>query len=265
MTKDVPAVDTAVRILERLGQDWPTAVSPGHIVSELGVNRSTCYNILATLQRHSWVVKSGERAGWTLGPRFFGLAAVDHSRENVVVQEEINGLSRKLDLVVFAAKRDEHDGYIVVAKADYQSGVRVTVDVGDRFPFSAPALMQAAYAWEKPEKFEKALERNTLVKFTEFTITGERELAAAFADVRALGYSKSVGQFDLGQGAAASIVFDAHGRPTTLVCTLAFSTRINNDTVDDIGKTLADVAGNITARLGGRVPSAEDDPIVSPG
>lgn len=254
MTKDVPAVDTAVRILERLSQDWPAAVSPSHIVSELGVNRSTCYNILSTLQRHSWVVKPAARAGWTLGPRLFELAAVDHTREIVVVQEEIDSLSRKLDLVVFAAKRDEIGGYVVIAKADYQSGVRVTVGVGDRFPFSAPALMQAAYAWESPEKFEKARESNDLTKFTDFTVVEGQELKAVFAEVREKGYSKSVRQFNLGQGAAASAVFNVNGESSVILCTLAFSTRINDDTVDDIGQELKTVADSITSRLGGRPP-----------
>jgi hypothetical protein len=45
LSTDVPAVSAAVRILERLAQAWPEAVAPGTVVSELRLNRSTCYNI----------------------------------------------------------------------------------------------------------------------------------------------------------------------------------------------------------------------------
>ena len=51
MASDVPAVTNAVRILERISRDWPDAVSSGSLIDDLGLNRSTCYNILGTLQR----------------------------------------------------------------------------------------------------------------------------------------------------------------------------------------------------------------------
>lgn len=51
MASDVPAVASSVRILERLAAEWPNAVAPRDLINELGLNRSTCCNILATLQR----------------------------------------------------------------------------------------------------------------------------------------------------------------------------------------------------------------------
>src|SRR5215813_7684093 len=48
---EVPAVVSAVRLLERIAADWPDPVASGTLIDELGLNRSTCYNILGTLQR----------------------------------------------------------------------------------------------------------------------------------------------------------------------------------------------------------------------
>lgn len=63
VSNEVPAVSAAVRILERIAADLPKAVSPTVLVNELDLNRSTCYNILATLQRAGWVSKLEAREG----------------------------------------------------------------------------------------------------------------------------------------------------------------------------------------------------------
>ena len=96
MSSEVPAVSAAIRILERIAAESPRPVSPGVLATELGLNRSTCYNILATLQRSGWVNNMGSRAGWTLGPGLLSLTGVSEEKVTAVVQEEIESLSRKL-------------------------------------------------------------------------------------------------------------------------------------------------------------------------
>ena len=143
MANDVPAVAAAVRIIEQLAAESPHAVSPGALAGDLGINRSTCYNILATLQRSGWVTSLGARAGWTLGPGLLAITGVSHESTRAVIQEELDVACRKLGYVVFTAQQDGSGGYTVTAISDPRRGVRVIVDVGDRFPFSAPALMQS--------------------------------------------------------------------------------------------------------------------------
>jgi DNA-binding IclR family transcriptional regulator len=254
MASDVPAVSAAVRILERLAAEWPTAVSPGRLVTELGLNRSTCYNILATLQRSGWAASMGERAGWTLGPRLLTLTGVSHGLVATVVQDEIDDLSRELGFVVFAVEQDGSGGYTVIAKADRQSGVRVTVGVGDRFPFSAPALMQAFHAWRDPDEFDRMVRRRGVQRFTDSTVTDPDELRKVLEKVRRDGYSRSVQQFDLAQGAAATAIFDGSARPSLVVCTLAFSSELHADNVEEVGSLLRTAAERVTRRIGGAFP-----------
>jgi len=254
MSKDVPAVSTAVRILERLGADWPATMSPGRLVRDLELNRSTCYNILATLQRSGWAATVGGRAGWTLGPRLLVLAGASQTLITKVVQEEIDELSRQLGFVVFAAERDGSGGYTVVIKADHQNGVRVTVGIGDRFPFSAPALMQAFHAWTDPDEFEHMLDRQPLERFTKHTVTDATELRKVLAEVRRDGFSRSILQFDMGQGATAAAIFDANCRPSFALCTLAFSSHLNESNVEAVGTQIKAAAERVTRRSGGQLP-----------
>nr|WP_323807002.1 IclR family transcriptional regulator [Amycolatopsis methanolica] len=254
VSNEVPAVGAAVRILERMAAELPKAVSPTVLVNELELNRSTCYNILATLQRAGWVSKLDGRGGWTLGPRLLSLTGVSDDSIVAVVQDEIDVLSRRLGYVVFAAKQDDSGGYTVIAVSDPRRGVRVIVDVGDRFPFSAPALMQAMYAYRPFDDFAAASRGRAVEKFTEYTVADRESLAEVFAAVRQRGFSTSIRQFNLAQSAAAAPVFDNMGKPSLAIGTLAFSSELDYANIDPIGKLINSTAARITERTGGTVP-----------
>ncbi|TDV41101.1 IclR family transcriptional regulator [Actinophytocola oryzae] len=255
MASDVPAVSSAVRILERLSVSWPAAVAPKDLVNELGLNRSTCYNILATLQRLGWVTSTGERSGWMLGPKLLTLTGVPDDMTAAIAQQEIDELARRLGFVVFVAEADGAGGYVVTVKAERQMGVRVTVSVGEGFPFSAPALMQAHLAWQAPSTVDELVDRHGLKQFTQHTVTDREELHQVLAAIRTRGYSTSIQQYDMAQSGVAAPIFDRRGRPTRVVCSLAFFTELHADNVARIGALVGDCADRITARTGGRRPT----------
>lgn len=256
MSTEVPAVHSAIRILEYLAKENPSPVASNTLVSELGLNRSTCYSILATLQRAGWVLKRDTRGGWTLGPSLLALTGVGDEAVQAVIDEEISELSRELGFVVFAAQQDGSGGYTVIAQSNPGRGVRVVVDVGDRFPFSAPALMHANYAWRPFSEFEAAAGRHTVEKFTDTTVVDLDALAAVFEEVRTRGFSASIRQFNLAQGGVAAPVFDRAGIPRLLIATLAFSSQIDESNVASIGVLVRDTAARITERTGGTAPAS---------
>jgi len=254
---NVPAVSAAIRILERLAAQWPQPVSPSVLVEELGLNRSTCYNILATMQQAGWASSPGERAGWTLGPRLLTLTGVSQGLVAEVVQEEIDQLSADLGFVAFAAERDGSGGFTVVAKAERQTGIRVTVGVGDRFPFSAPALLQSFAAWMPRADVEKSIRRFGLTRHTEYTVTEPEVFFAQLASARRDGFSRSLRQLDLSQAAVAATVFNAKSQPLLSICVLAFSSELNESNVERVGVAVRNTADAITERIGGVVPVDE--------
>jgi DNA-binding IclR family transcriptional regulator len=254
LASDVPAVASSVRILERLAAQWPHAVAPRELVNDLGLNRSTCYNILATLQRAGWVSSTGERSGWTLGPKLLTLTGVTDDMVATVARQEIDELSRRIGFVVFVAEPDGSGGYVVTVKAERHVGVRVTVGVGDDFPFSAPALMQAFHAWDAPEQVDELVNRLGIKPFTPHTVVEREELHRQLARTRQRGFSTSLQQFDMAQSGVAAPVFDRRGRVVRVVCSLAFFTELHEDNVARIGALVSACADRITARTGGRKP-----------
>ena len=256
MSSEVPAVNAAIRILERLAADLPRAVSPTVLVNDLRLNRSTCYNILTTLQRAGWVNKLDSRGGWTLGPGLLALTGISEDSVISVVREEMDVLSRALGYVVFAAKPDGSGGYTVVSVSDPRRGVRIVVGVGDRFPFSAPALMQAMYAYLPESEFLEIARIRGVEKFTDSTVVDLDGLQSVLACVRERGYSTSIRQFNLAQSAAAAPVFDRTGKPHLAVGVLAFSSELDDSNIAPVGEMIHAAAVRITARTGGVYPSA---------
>ena len=257
MANNVPAVASSVRIIERLAREWPDPVSPRDLVEELGLNRSTCYNILSTLSGAGWVRSMGDRAGWTLGPKLLTLTGVTDDMALSIAREEMEQLTRKLGFVIFVAEPDGAGGYVVVARAEQRRGVRVTVGVGEYFQFSAPALMYAFHAWQEPEHFELLRERLGISAFTPHTLTRYEDVVAELERTRKRGYSVSLRQYDLAQSGLASPIFDRHGKVNRVLCALAFSSELNEDNVERTGRLLAECAIRITERAGGRIPATE--------
>lgn len=259
MASDVPAVTAAMRILESLVAAAPNAVSPGQLVTDHQLNRSTCYNILAALQRGGWATNKGDRAGWTLGPRLLALISGSGDLVLTLVQEELDRLSGDLGFVAMLTERGPAGDHVVVAKGERRAGVRVTVGVGDTFPFSAPALMQATCAWLPEAEVDGLIATHGLLRFTPKTVTDAAEVRTLLNSVRERGYSMSLrGQFNLNQGAVAAPVFDHQGRVDRVVAILAFPSDLREDNSDEVGSAVRACADRITARTGGVRPDAVD-------
>lgn len=255
MATEVPAVSSAVRILETLARNWPDIVTPAALINELKLNRSTCYNIVGTLEQAGWVSGRTGQPGWTLGPRLLMLTGVTDKIKNVVAQQEIEKLSQQLGFVVFVAEQQRGGSYRVVASAERSSGVRVTVSLGDTFPFAAPALMQSFLAWSDPDHVEQLVKEHGLTPFTKYSITELERLNKSLAQVRKRGYAESLQAFNMAQGGVAAPVFDASGNVSWVVCSLAFSTQLDSSNVAQVGEAIRGCAESITARVGGVAPA----------
>ncbi|HJP77732.1 MAG TPA: IclR family transcriptional regulator [Pseudonocardiaceae bacterium] len=254
---DVPAVASAVRLVERIAAEWPDPVASGTLIDELGLNRSTCYNILGTLQRSGWVVSKGDRAGWSLGPRLLAMTRQSEDRIGEIVQQELDVLSHRIRFIVFAVQRAGAGEYSVFARGDKGQGVRITVGLGDTFPFSAPAIMRVFHAWSSAEETDRAVEQYGLTEFTPETVTSPDLLRTVLRQTRERGYATSVREYDLGQSGVSAPVFDERGRVSMAIVSLAFSSELNESNVDRYGELIRDCGLRITQRSGGKEPGAE--------
>lgn len=257
MTSDVPAVVNAVRLLERIAREWPDPVASGVLIDELGLNRSTCYNILGTLQRVGWAASRGDRAGWFLGPRLLAMTRLSQDWMSDIVQQEIDALSQRTGFIVFSVQRHGAGQYAVRAKGDRGQGVRITVGIGDTFAFSAPAIMRAFHAWTDSAEVDRLIDQYGIERFTPETVVDGAELREVLRQTRIRGYGTSVREYDLGQSGVSAPVFDEHGRVLMVICSLAFSSELNESNIEEHGELIRECGLRITKRSGGAEPPVE--------
>ena len=254
MPSDVPAVQNAVRLLERIARDWPDPVRSGVLIEDLELNRSTGYNLLGTLQRAGWADNRGPRAGWSLGPRLLAMAQLSTDWIGQLVQEELDALSGRLGFLAFAVQRRDSGTYAVRAKSARGRAVRTSVGVGDDFVFSAPAIMRAFHAWSDLREFDRLADRHGVRAFTPETVVDRRRLHQVLRRVRERGYGASLQEYHPGQSGVAAPVFDLRGRVSMVVCSLAVASELDESTVESVGESVRECGARITERTGGCPP-----------
>jgi DNA-binding IclR family transcriptional regulator len=82
-------------------------------------------------------------------------------------------------------------------------------------------------------------------------VTGTGTLHVVLDHTREVGYAESIREYDLGQSGVAAPVFDAQGRVSMVVCSLAFSSELNESNVEHYGRLIRECGLRITERTGG--------------
>lgn len=214
----VPAADQTLRILTHLGrQRGPVAARS--IASALDLPRSSVYHLLATLQRHGFVVHLPERRRWGLGTAAFELSGGFARQQPLarlgrpLLSSLVDRLGESAHLAVLAG-RDVV--YIVEERAPRRPAL--VTDVGVRLPAHLTATGRAMLA---------ALPREQIVAlypdastFTRRTDDGPRspaQLRTLLRDARTDGFAREHGEVTTQTSSVAVVVRDHTGWPAAAV------------------------------------------------
>lgn len=247
----VPAADQTLRILAHLTRQRGP-VQAQTIATALGLPRSTVYHLLATLERHAFVVHLPEERRWGLGIAAFELAG-GYAR-----QEPLARLGRPvLADLVDRAHENAHLAvmhgrdvlYIVEERAPRRPAP--VSDVGVRLPAHLAATGRAMLA-ALPREQVRALYPDA-ASFADRTGRGPSrpgELREVLRTVRAEGHATEDGEVTLGMRSVGVVVRDHTGWPAA-----AIAVTWPSDTGADAG-ALADLARGAARQLERRIGGA---------
>lgn len=253
----VPAVERAIALLHHLQDNMaPSACTVTRIAEALDLNKSTCSNILRTLQAGGLVAYDPDARCYGLGPELIGLGASAGRRDARQIElRHLEAVVRQTGFSCVLFEQLPNEQFLIVAKVDSFREIKVTIDIGQHFPPWAPALARLATAWRSRDEAAAYFRRWARPASTPTAVTGLKANLAKLEPVRAQGYAVSIGEYYPANTAISAPIFTARGGPCRGFCLVAFSAELPEARIPKTAALVRDAARAVTRDLGGAWPA----------
>ena len=250
----VPAVERATAILNYLQANTDTsACTVTGIAKALSLHKSSCSNILRTLESATLVEYDPDSKSYMLGAALIGLGATATRRRDILQmgQRPIENLVRQtgLSCVTFAQLPDK--SFLIIAQADSTKDVKVTINTGQYFAPGTPALARIAMAGMTTDEVDAYITKYCQPQFTAVTKTERAAIYREIEAIRTLGYAISQGEYYAGNTAVVAPIFTAQDDVCRGIALIGFTSQMNKDDLPALGEKVRGTAQAITQAVGG--------------
>ncbi len=242
----VQAVDRALDLLAAVAasQDPPTVAE---LADRCGINRSTAWRLLATLESHGMVERASGGNGYRVGYGAVRLgAAADEASVVRRVRPVLENLSEQSgETVSLALVKTASLRYV-----DHLSVIAGTFTpwTEERVSLHSTSSGKIFLAWLSDAERAGALPP-TLEPFTENTITDRARLETELAEARRLGYARCLGEDAALTNGVSAAALDARRRPIAVVNVWGPERRIPAERLDALGPLAVAAATQVAALL----------------
>jgi DNA-binding IclR family transcriptional regulator len=244
--RTIQAVDRAAALLKTVANSRQPLTVP-ELASATGLNRSTAWRLLATLDQHGLVERDPATQRYSVGYAILQMAAAgDHDalvrRARPVLERLAVEIGETVNLAV--AKRFN----LVYVDQVEAPQVMSPNWLGRPVALHATSSGKAFLAWLPPEE-RTALIPVRLKRFTSTTITTRRALEVELDAVRRDGYSICVGELEEALYGASAAVLNDRERPVAIVSVWGPQHRVDRERLPEIGREAVRAAAKIGALL----------------
>ncbi len=254
-TGRIQSIDRAVELLGAIAAAPEPETAPA-LADRCGLNRSTAWRILATLEHHGLVERDPAGNRYGLGFAVLKLAAAAGHEPLVrlahpVLRRLAEATGETVNLAV--ARRLE----LVYADQVQAPHVMAPNWLGHPVPLHATSTGKAFLAALPLDELDAVL-RAPLERFTDTTITGAAQLRAELGAVRERGYALSHGELEPALWGVSAAAHDGERRPVAVVSVWGSEARVR-ERLDALGAHAAAAAAELEAALHARGPQAPND------
>jgi DNA-binding IclR family transcriptional regulator len=243
----VQSVARAAELLKALGAGDAAERSVVDLADRCGLNRSTAWRILATLEDSGFVERDPRTGLYGVGHALVALAAAAGHEPLVRRAHPLLRLLAEAceETASLAVPRNLQLFYVDQVQAPH---VMAANWLGRPTPLHATSTGKALLAWLPDDELAAALPAR-LPRFTDTTITTRAALRAELADVRARGFAVSRGELEPALWGVSAPVLDA-GRPVAVVSVWGAEGRVRARGLDTLGARTAGTAAEVAALVG---------------
>ena len=248
-TTRVQSVERAAALLRAVAAATGPAGSATALAEASGLNRTTTWRILSTLEQQRFVTYDQETGTYSLG---FGLIDLAGQAGGAALVA-----SARLVLQHLAAEAGETAalatvrGGVLTYVAEATAGAVVAAGwQGREVAVHATSTGKVLLAYSHPADIPLLLgvgRGRRLPRYTPTTITSQTDLEKELALTRERGYAVCRGEFESTAWGVSAPVLDVGGRPVAVVSLWGPSERLTEDRFEELGKLAiagaADIAG----------------------
>jgi DNA-binding IclR family transcriptional regulator len=240
----VQSVQRAAALLEAIA-GAPEPLTAPELAERCGLNRSTAWRILATLEDEGLADRDPATNRYSIGYALTRLASAAGDSLPRRARPHLEELSRHAgETVSLAVPRGLQLVYVDQVQAPH---VMAADWLGRAVPLHATSTGKALLAFLPSEELEAALSQ-PLPSFTESTVTDPVRLRTELDRVRKRGYAVSRGELETALWGASAPILDRRNRPLAVVSVWGAEGRLRTRSrLDELGRAAASTASAIAA------------------
>ncbi|MFL5952880.1 MAG: IclR family transcriptional regulator [Gaiellaceae bacterium] len=244
--RTIQSVDRAAALLKAVANS-PAPLTVVELAAQCGLNRSTAWRLLATLDAHGLVERDPRTQRFSIGYAIFQIAAAgDYDalvrRAHPVLERLAVETGETVNLAV--AKRF----HLVYVHQVEPPQIMSPNWLGREVALHATSSGKAFLAW-LPKEERQALLRGKLERFTSTTVTERRRLEQELEEVRRDGYSVCIGELEEKLYGASAAILNERERPVAIVSVWGPQHRVPAERLPEIGRQARAAADQIESLL----------------
>ncbi len=246
------SLDRAFLLLELVAAG--NGLSLTEIAEAASLPPSTCYRILATLQRHGMVEFETGGQLWHVGVESFRIGSAFLRRRKIAERgrDNMQALVDRCGETANLAIADE-DSVVFVSQVETHEPIRAFFRPGTRSPIHASGIGKAILAQWRPDRVARLVARG-LPRFTPHTLTDGAALAAELAATRARGWALDNEERNPGMRCVAAAIFNEYGEPVAGISVSGPTVRLTPAVAQEFGPLVRAAAADVTRSIAGVVP-----------
>jgi DNA-binding IclR family transcriptional regulator len=242
----VQSVERAAAILRAVAAATGPDATATALAGVVGLNRTTTWRILATLERERLVSHDRESGSYSLGVGFIDLAGQAGGALARTARRVLQRVAARTgETAALAVLRDGALTYVAEATA----GTVVSAGWQDReVSMHGTSTGKALLAFSDPRDVRMLLglpPGGRLQRHTKTTIVSLRRLEEELARTRARGYATCRGEFETTAWGVSAPVLDGSGRPAAVVSIWGPGDRLSEDRFAECGEIAMSAAAEI--------------------
>lgn len=244
----VASVGRALELLAAFERP-PHEFGPSELARSLGMTKNQAFRLLRTLESRRFVERADDGA-YRVGMRALEVGQLVVRRLDVVraARPHLEELHARTGETVHLGVLDGHEA-VCVDRIESRHLIRLSAEIGRRFPLHVGAVPKVLLAHLPPERQEEVIALG-LPAYTRRTITDAAALRAKLADIRAKGYAVSDEDLDIGGSAVAAPIHDRSGAVVAAVSVAGPTPRVGRKLHTEHRALVVEAAARISASLG---------------